>query len=42
VPWEACMEIQESETHKNIEISSSHFGMGANPNVLKVVVENLG
>ena len=41
VPWEACMEIQESETHKNIEISSSHFGMGANPNVLKVVVENL-
>lgn len=41
VPWEACMEIEENETHKNIEISSSHFGMGANPNVLKVVVENL-
>lgn len=41
VPWEACMEIEENETHKNIEISSSHFGMGANPNVLKVVMENL-
>lgn len=41
VPWEACMEIKESETHKNIEISSSHFGMGANPNVLKIVATNL-
>lgn len=41
VPWEACMEIEENETHKNIEISSCHFGMGANPNVLKAVAENL-
>jgi predicted alpha/beta hydrolase family esterase len=41
VPWEACMELEEDEMHKNIEISSSHFGMGANPNVLKVVAENL-
>jgi pimeloyl-ACP methyl ester carboxylesterase len=36
VPWQACMEIEDSN-HKNIEISSSHFGMGGNPNVLKVV-----
>lgn len=41
VPWQACMEI-EDETHKNIEVSSSHFGMGGNPNVLKVVGEVLG
>ena len=41
VPWQACMEI-EDESHKNIEVSSSHFGMGGNPNVLKVVGEVLG
>jgi PGAP1-like protein len=37
VPWQACMEHEENENYKNIEINSSHFGMGANPNVMKVV-----
>jgi pimeloyl-ACP methyl ester carboxylesterase len=40
VPWQACMEI-EDVNHKNIEVASSHFGMGGNPNVLKAVGEIL-
>jgi pimeloyl-ACP methyl ester carboxylesterase len=41
VPWRACMEIIEDDTHKNIEITGSHLGMGANPSVIKVVGANL-
>lgn len=37
VPWQACRELVEDELHSNEEIKSSHFGMGANPNVLRVV-----
>lgn len=36
VPWQVCME-KESDIHKNIEVKSSHFGMGANPNVLQKI-----
>lgn len=41
VPWEACREHNEDATHKNIEVSSSHFGMGGNPNVMKTIQENI-
>lgn len=37
VPWQACMELNEDELHRNEEVKSSHFGMGANPNVLRAV-----
>jgi pimeloyl-ACP methyl ester carboxylesterase len=39
VPWQACMETTEDSTHQNIEVSSSHFGMGANPQVMTVVAK---
>jgi pimeloyl-ACP methyl ester carboxylesterase len=38
VPWEACMDSVVDESHKNIEVVSSHFGMGANPTVLNAVL----
>ncbi len=41
VPWQACREIVENDTHQNIEISGSHLGMGANPSVIKIVAANL-
>lgn len=41
VPWQACMEIVEDDTHQNIEVGGSHLGMGANPNTIQVVAANL-
>jgi pimeloyl-ACP methyl ester carboxylesterase len=37
VPWEACMEV-EDDTHKNMEVQSSHIGLCRNASVLKVLV----
>jgi pimeloyl-ACP methyl ester carboxylesterase len=37
VPWQACMENCEDVLHANREIQSSHFGMGANPQVLREI-----
>lgn len=41
VPWQTCLEHVEDATHKNIEVVSSHFGMGGNPNVMKIIMENI-
>ena len=41
VPWKVCMDYPETAQHRNIEIKSSHFGMGANAEVLKTVGEVL-
>lgn len=41
VPWQACMEQKEDETHQNIEVKGSHWALGMNPSVLKVVAEKL-
>lgn len=41
VPWEACMEASQDELHINREVVSSHFGMGANPEVLIAIEEHL-
>lgn len=37
VPWEACRELLEDENHTNMEIFSSHLGMGVNPDVMQKV-----
>lgn len=41
VAWKACMDLPETAQHKNYEIRSSHFGMGANPLVLRALEEIL-
>lgn len=41
VPWQACMEQKEDETHQNIEVKGSHWALGMNPSVLKIVAEKL-
>jgi pimeloyl-ACP methyl ester carboxylesterase len=37
VPWQACMDIEESALHQNQEIVSSHFGMGGSLEVMLVI-----
>ncbi len=41
VPWKACMEKTEDDLHENIEVSGSHFGLGVNKEVLKIMLERL-
>lgn len=41
VPWEACLDPITDENHINIEVHSSHFGMGANPKVLSYIINNI-
>jgi pimeloyl-ACP methyl ester carboxylesterase len=41
VPWQACMDKNADKDHKNVEVKSSHFGMGANPEVLNAVLNSL-
>lgn len=37
VPWEACKEVVEDEDHINVEVASSHVGMGYNKEVYTVL-----
>lgn len=41
LPWQACMEPKEDDLHQNIEVESSHFGFGANPQVFDIVLARL-
>lgn len=41
VSWRTCCEESEYEGHQNIEVRSSHFGMGWNKNVLKIIEDLL-
>ena len=41
VPWQTCMEKVEDDTHQNIEVKSSHLGMGVNPSVLEIIADRL-
>lgn len=41
VPWQVCMEKVEDEIHQNIEVKSSHLGMGVNIQVLEVIADRL-
>jgi len=40
VAWQ-CSQEEPSEYTENVEVFSSHFGLGVNPQVLKVVAERL-
>ncbi|MES2798085.1 MAG: alpha/beta fold hydrolase [Bacteroidota bacterium] len=37
VPWQACMDLNPDELHQNQEVSSSHFGMGGNREVMTAI-----
>ena len=41
VPWKLCMENIEDDFHQNIEVRSSHIGMGVNLAVLAVIEDRL-
>ena len=41
VAWQVCKDKAVDVYHQNIEVSSSHFGMGAHPEVLKIIFANI-
>lgn len=41
VPWKFCMEKVEDKIHQNIEVRSSHIGMGVNFSVLNIIIDRL-
>ena len=41
VPWQICMEQQESDIHQNVQVRGSHFGLGVNPSVLEIIIDRL-
>ena len=41
VAWEACMEENETAIHQNIQVRGSHFGLGVNTAVLKIIADRL-
>ena len=41
VPWRMCMEAEETSIHQNVEVRSSHLGLGVNPSVLKIIADRL-
>ena len=41
VPWQECLEKEEDELHQNIQVRSSHIGLGLNPSVLSILADRL-
>jgi hypothetical protein len=41
IPWRLCMEKEEDDTHQNIEVHSSHIGMGVNPTAWAIIADRL-
>ena len=41
VPWEVCMEEEETWMHQNIQVRGSHLGLCVNPSVLNIVADRL-
>ena len=41
VPWQGCMEKIEDEMHQNVEVRGSHFGLGVNKHVLKIIADKI-
>jgi hypothetical protein len=41
VPWEVCIEKEESPIHQNIQVRGSHLGLGVNISVLKIISDRL-
>lgn len=41
VPWRLCMELEETSIHQNVEVRGSHFGLGHNPSVMRIIADRL-
>lgn len=41
MPWQGCMEKIEDELHQNVEVRGSHFGLGVNKHVLKIIADKI-
>jgi len=41
VPWQYCMEKEETAIHQNIQVRGSHLGLGVNPSVLHIIADRL-
>lgn len=41
VPWQYCMEKEETDIHQNIQVRGSHLGLGVNPSVLHIIADRL-
>jgi esterase/lipase len=41
VPWEYCIDKIEDKIHQNIQVHSSHIGMGINSSVLSIISDRL-
>ncbi len=41
VSWKVCMEQIEDELHENIEVKTSHLGMGVDAEVLEIIADRL-
>lgn len=41
VSFRVCQELKEDATHQNVEVQSSHLGMGFNKEVLQIIAERL-
>jgi hypothetical protein len=42
VDWKACLHDGKQEQTEDIEVNSSHFGLGWNPEVLSIIAHRLG
>ena len=41
VPWQLCMEQEETPIHQNIQVRGSHFGLGVNAAVMAIIADRL-
>lgn len=41
VPWELCVEKEETAIHQNIQVRGSHLGLGVNHAVLDIIADRL-
>lgn len=41
VPWEYCIEAEETDIHQNVQVRGSHLGLGVNPSVLHIIADRL-
>ena len=41
VSWKTCKELVESDIHQNIQVRGSHFGLGVNVSVLRIIIDRL-
>lgn len=41
VPWQACLEKEETDIHQNVQVQGSHLGFGVNPLVMQIIVDRL-